>query len=590
MTRIIIVDDDAFIRQILSAYLQSASEFEIIGTADNGKIAIDLVEQLNPDIVLIDTEMPVMDGLTATEIICQRFPQTKLVLLSSHEREEYVNRAIEAGAAGYLYKNITAEELTQTIRLISKGYLQFAPGLAHQISYSFTVNDSKTEVVSDAPSSRQKSRQQNLNFLPSLEPDDFIPPLDRLTSSGGLILFAFFGVAILLTSILKYKVTVKTAAVVRPLGEQRLVQTAIAGAIGSIKTRENEIVKAGEIIATLDDSQLQTKQIQLQEDIEQAIKQLKQSELQTNQIDRQIAASIEAKKSIVASGHANLTLSQRRYQEQQITTKAELQKAMAAAKLATEELTRYRGLAGTGAVSRLQISIKEAALEEANAKVQQVRATLNPSIAEVTVAKEQITRERAEAEEKLAALDRDKENLIEKKITIEQKLDRARNELQQTKLDRQKAIVRAPINGIIQQLSLRNPNQFVSAGTIVARVAPNHSPLIVKTSIASEDIGKIEKGQTAQLRVFACPYTDYGTLIGQISAIAPDISNKQADKTADRENGTYEVTIQPKYTSLIGSGGECKIQTGMGAIADIITNEETVLVFLLRKARLMTDF
>jgi HlyD family type I secretion membrane fusion protein len=589
MTSIIIVDDDAFIRQILSAYLQSASEFQIIGAADNGKVALDLVEQLNPEIVLIDTEMPVMDGLTATEIICQRFPETKVVLLSSHDREEYVNRAIEAGAAGYLYKNITAEELTQTIRLISKGYLQFAPGLANRISYSFTVNGSKTEVFSDPPNSSQKSRQQNFNFLPSIEPDDFIPPLDRLTRAGGLILFAFFGVAILLTSILKYKVTVKTAAVVRPVGEQRLIQTAIAGTIGTIKVRENEIVKAGEIIATLDDSQLHTKQIQLQKDIGQAIKQLKQSELQTNQIARQITASIKAKKSIVASGNANLSLSQRRYQEQQIITKAELQKAIAAAKLAQEELTRYQGLAGTGAVSRLQISIKEAALEEANAKVQQVRATLNPSIAEVTVAKEQTIRERAEAEEKLAALDRDKENLIEKKITIEQKLDRDRHELQQTKLDRQKAIVRAPINGIIQQFSLRNPNQFVSAGTTIAQVAPHDTPLVVKTSIASEDIGKVEKGQTAQLRVFACPYTDYGTLIGQISTIAPDISNQQANKTANRENGTYEVTIQPKYLSLIGSGGECKVQTGMSAIADIITKEETVLVFLLRKARLITD-
>jgi HlyD family secretion protein len=589
MIRIIITDDDLFIRQILSAYLKSEQDLEIVATADNGKTAIELVDRLKPDIILLDLEMPEMDGISVSKIICQQYPQTKVVILSSHEREDYVTEAIEVGAVGYLFKNITPEDLTQTIRLIHKGYLQIAPGLSSQLSSSIAATNSPTN-VSTIYNHYPTSVQNSLNALPTVALDEFIPPLDRFTNGSGKILFALFGVAIVLTNILKYQSTVKAPAVVRPIGDLRVVQAATSGTVRSINVRENQMVKTGAIIATLDDSQLQTQQLQLQASVRQAQQQLKQLDRQTNNLNRQIAAKKRATERLAVSGEANLSLKRRGYREQKIFTQVELKKANAAAKLAKEQLARYRKLVNTGAISRLQISEKEAALQAALARVEQVKATLNPSSAGVTIATEKIAQEQAEGEATIADFDRDRENLIEQKITVQKQLDGDRQELQQVTINRQKAIVRAPITGIIQQLSLRNQQQFVSAGETITQVAPSQTPLLVKTSIASGDINKIAKGQTVQLRIFSCPYTDYGTLSGTIDTIAPDISNPQNLGMVGEDKGTYEVTIQPKYLAWMGNKRECRIQSGMGAIADIITEEETVFTFLLRKARLLVDF
>lgn len=588
MIRIAIADDDLFIRQILSAYLKSESDFEIVGVADDGKGAINLVSQFHPDVILMDLEMPEMDGLSATKIICQRFSETKVAILSSHDREDYVTQAIEIGAVGYLFKNIPAEELTQTIRLIHRGYLQIAPGLSYQFSSSIASNTKETTTV-EIPSIRNSHHLQNSNILPTVELDQFIPPLDRITKIGGTILFALFGTAILLTNILKYKVTVKAPAVVRPVGELRLVQAAITGTISRIDIKENQNVEAGETLASLDNHQLRLQQLELQKNIKKSHQQLKQINLQTDIVERQITVQKKVIFQLIASSKANFNLKNRDYREQKITTQTEFTRAKAAAKLAKEELARYRKLVNTGAISRLQISEKEANLEQAQAIVKQVQATLNPSSARVTIAAQQIDREQAEGEAKIAALDREKESLVEKRITIDKQLERELKELRETEIDLEKAIVRSPIAGIIQELHLRNQNQIVSAGEIIARVAPTQTPLVVKASVASGEINKLEKGQIVELRVFACPYTDYGTLPGKIAAIAPDVSNPENKKTADPENGTYEVTIQPKYLVWRGNSRECRVQSGMGAIADIITQEETLLTFWLRKARLLTN-
>jgi YesN/AraC family two-component response regulator len=87
---ILLVDDQSFARRFISKQIQTANHLKIIGTAQNGQEAIALVESLQPDVVLIDVEMPEMDGVSATEVIVQRFPDCKVLVLSSHEDGEYL--------------------------------------------------------------------------------------------------------------------------------------------------------------------------------------------------------------------------------------------------------------------------------------------------------------------------------------------------------------------------------------------------------------------------------------------------------------------------------------------------------------------
>lgn len=120
--RLLIVDDQNSICQRLKLLLESEANIEVVGVAANGAVAIKQVESLQPDVILLDLEMPEMDGVKATQIISKRFPNCQILILSSHETQEYLNRALDAGAKGYLLKNTPAAELLHAIESVYRGY------------------------------------------------------------------------------------------------------------------------------------------------------------------------------------------------------------------------------------------------------------------------------------------------------------------------------------------------------------------------------------------------------------------------------------------------------------------------------------
>lgn len=134
MIRILLVDDQKLIRQGLAALLELDPDIQVVGSASDGQSGIEQVEALQPDIALIDIRMPLMDGVTATRIISEQFPNTKVLVLSGYDDEEYLADALRSGAKGYLLKDTPAEELISVIRSIHKGYSQIGPGLLEKIN------------------------------------------------------------------------------------------------------------------------------------------------------------------------------------------------------------------------------------------------------------------------------------------------------------------------------------------------------------------------------------------------------------------------------------------------------------------------
>ena len=144
MIRLVLVDDQSLIRRGLRALLTTDPELEVVGEAENSREAIDLVETLQPDLVLMDVRMPVMDGVQGTRQICQRFPNTKVLVLTTFDDREYVTQALQAGASGYLLKDTPFEELTLAIRLVHKGYTQLGPGLGNKVMISASTQTTLT--------------------------------------------------------------------------------------------------------------------------------------------------------------------------------------------------------------------------------------------------------------------------------------------------------------------------------------------------------------------------------------------------------------------------------------------------------------
>ncbi len=129
MIQILLVDDQYIIRQGLKTMLESNPDMQVIGEAENGQRAIDQIPLLQPDIVLMDIRMPVMDGVAATGAIAQLYPDLKILILTTFDDDEYVSKAMRLGAKGYLLKDTEPDELAMAIRAVIKGHTQLGPGL-----------------------------------------------------------------------------------------------------------------------------------------------------------------------------------------------------------------------------------------------------------------------------------------------------------------------------------------------------------------------------------------------------------------------------------------------------------------------------
>ncbi|BAU12359.1 two component LuxR family transcriptional regulator [Leptolyngbya sp. NIES-3755] len=150
--RVLLVDDQSLIRQGLKAMLELETDLQIVGDADNGKVALELVAQLQPDVVLMDIRMPEMSGQTATKFITQNFPAVKVLILSTFDDDAYIAGAMQAGARGYLLKDMPSRELATAIRFVHQGYTQFGPGLFKKLSIAASDAQDSSETASNIPS------------------------------------------------------------------------------------------------------------------------------------------------------------------------------------------------------------------------------------------------------------------------------------------------------------------------------------------------------------------------------------------------------------------------------------------------------
>ena len=147
--KVVIVDDQKTVQALLTDYLKNESGIEIIGFADNGKEALDIVKVFKPDVVLMDIEMPVLDGLSATRIIAEQFVQSSVLILSVHDEDSYLNASLQVGAKGYLLKTTPAQELVNAIYSAYKGYFQLGPGLLEKYLYKISNSQLKSQEVAE---------------------------------------------------------------------------------------------------------------------------------------------------------------------------------------------------------------------------------------------------------------------------------------------------------------------------------------------------------------------------------------------------------------------------------------------------------
>lgn len=154
MIRVIVVDDESLVRAALRVFLESADGFEIVGEAANGADAIALVRAVHPDVVLMDVQMPTMDGIEATRRLTREFPGIKIVALTTFSTERVVVPMLSAGASGFLVKDTAPEQILDSARLAFDGGYVLSPRVAENLVTSIQANE--------PPAPRQLGRDEVL--------------------------------------------------------------------------------------------------------------------------------------------------------------------------------------------------------------------------------------------------------------------------------------------------------------------------------------------------------------------------------------------------------------------------------------------
>lgn len=133
MIRVLVADDQFVVREGIKVLLEPMKEIEIVGFAENGIEVLELVQKETPDIVLLDIEMPEIDGLTLTKKLSSDFPEIKVIILSTHLATEYVSKALDFGAKGYISKSAVTQDLSLSIQLVDRGYSSIKHELITQV-------------------------------------------------------------------------------------------------------------------------------------------------------------------------------------------------------------------------------------------------------------------------------------------------------------------------------------------------------------------------------------------------------------------------------------------------------------------------
>jgi DNA-binding NarL/FixJ family response regulator len=162
---LILADDHQIVRDGIKSLLQSEDKIVILGEAENGEHAINLVRELKPDLVIMDINMPVLDGIDATRFITENYPGTRVLVLTMTSEQEHIRKMIEAGAGGYILKNSGMQELISAIQSIAAGRNYFSDEVKDAIMQNMVQRQTKNDKIAGEPVPLTRREKDVLNLI-----------------------------------------------------------------------------------------------------------------------------------------------------------------------------------------------------------------------------------------------------------------------------------------------------------------------------------------------------------------------------------------------------------------------------------------
>ncbi|MCM1983954.1 response regulator [Lyngbya confervoides] len=632
------MDDQHFVQKMLEHSLAGQADFQIIGVASHGEEALDCVDRLHPHIVLIDVEMPGIDGLEVTQRLTQRSPQTRVLVLSIHDDEHYIRQALQAGAKGYLLKTTPAEELAHAIRFVHRGYLQLGPGLFERLEASGGMGPSLA-MQPLAPStaldlsSPEDPFRGDLPTVPAGWTDvtqDLVNTLPQVWSRGLIYALFLFLLGLIPWSYwTRIDEVVTTQGVLQPQGQTIRLDAPVEAKVINVLVQEGNQVEQGQALVELQSDQLETDLQQAQVTLTGQLNQLNQQELLKNQILSTISFQSQQNQAQLLEKQAQLTQAEQTLDSNRIRAPiqasekfAQVEQAIAALESAKQkvrlltdnyqaelqEVARYQRLWQQGAVSKVQ-------LVEAQRRAHEVRNQKAAAEAEASLAQKRLLEQQRSYEsvqiqlrsDQLQAQTRVQEQQggqaslrssgrlvvsqsqqqlkdVETRMTeLQAQIAQTRSLIQGLRRQQQQRIIYAPTSGIIFQLPIQNPGAVVRPGQMVAQLAPASAKLIFRGALANKDTGFIRVGLPVQLKLDAYPTENFGFIPGQVHWIAPSsrVKGTETEESSPKLEQAFDVEITLAQDHIQTLDQVLPLKAGQSAQAEIVVRKRRIMDLFL---------
>jgi HlyD family secretion protein len=607
MIRILLVDDQKATLEALNVELSEEPDFTVVGTASDGNAAIEQAHLLNPDLVLMDLEMPILDGIDATQVIHQKFPHIKVLMLSGHDDQDRITRSLQAGAMGYVLRKTPLEELKQEIRFVAQGYTHISREVLNKVIPSLAIptspessrlaapvkvaidtevfamnGSSKLEGPGSNPHSLAKSEASSTAIKPNpapLTPVKALPKKRRLGWLAGLLALGLIAgssytvysrviaprraasskvetVPIERTDL---QLSVSANGVVR--SERSInVSPKNAGVLQRLLVQEGDQVQKGDTIAIMDDSNLRGQLTQAQGQLAAAQATLNKLLAGTRAED---LAQAEAR---VAQAEAQRTKVRNGGRPEEVAqAETQVESARAQLDLAQIRTKRFQQLANDGAIS--QDRLDEVLTNERNAQAtfnqaqEQLEQVKRARPEDIALANQQLE----EAKQALRALQNGPRS---------EEIDQARAQVlsaqgavQSIQSQLNDTVVRAPYSGTIIQKTAEEGSLIVPARPVLATggqsdgsnpssIVTLASAIQVVANVAESNIAQMKLNQDAAIEADAYPRQKFSGRVIQVANQSVVVQNVTS----------FEVKVQilsdPKQQLQPGMNVDVVFQTG----------------------------
>jgi hemolysin D len=620
--KILIVDDRQLNRQLLQVVLESERDLQIVGFAENGRKGLEMCQRFQPDIALVDIEMPEMDGITMTEKLHQSCPDVKVIMFSSYHSQEYIDRAFQAGAKGYLLKSNSCQEIVNAIRFVDRSYIQIGESLFfHATPDSKAIVPVTTDIDLDITSPTTILDRDDW----SIATKDLLDTLPRPWTRGLFYCLVFFTAIILPWSILtKVDETGVARGKLEPKAKTIELDAPIGGKVTALLVKEGERVKAGQTLLELESEEIRAELQQLEEKQTGQLNRLTQLQLLQNQItlslrtqQQQNQAQQLEKRSQVEQARQNLLGLQNLAKNQQAEKLAQIEQVKQAIEAsnanrrlssvslagAREKASRYRQAFANGIIpeDRLQ-EVQQIAnenlerLNQADWEAKQARSRLLEEQKNHDKLMAQTASDISEAQLRLQEQERSYQSLMhsgtlallktqEQLKDLETQVGTLNSEIAQNKtqiaaLQFQLAqkIITAPSNGTVFHLPVSGAGKVVQPGDRIVEIAPEHTPLILKAQIVPTESGFLEVGMPVKIKFDAYPFQDYGVQTGRVTWISPD---SKLIETAQGKEEAFELKIELERPYIVGQHKQITLTPGQTATAEVVIRQRRSIDFIL---------